>query len=120
MPLSMDSPSSSFYCRVRTKLSACLIGFLVTGYFRGRGGVVISEEIVRGRFNSFVRFGVEGREGSWALSDALVCRRRRYDKYAVVFEKKLLLTGAKADVGSYLEKWRKTVVNRVCESVRAC
>jgi hypothetical protein len=44
---------------------------------------VISEEIVRGRLNSIVRLGVEGREGSWALSDALVCRRR-YAKYAVV------------------------------------
>ena len=47
-----------------------------------------------------------------ALSDALVCRRRR-DKYA---EKKLLLTGSKADVDSYLGKWRKTAVNRVCEA----
>jgi hypothetical protein len=38
-----------------------------------------------------------------ALSDALVCRRR-HDKYAVVTEKKLLLTGAKVDVDSYLGK----------------
>ena len=53
--------------------------------------------------------------GLGAVSDALVCRRR-HDKYAVVTEKKLLLTGAKADVDSYLEKWRKTAVNRVCEA----
>jgi hypothetical protein len=50
-----------------------------------------------------------------ALSDALVCRRR-HDKYTVVSEKKLLLTGAKTDVDSYLEKWCKTVVNRVCKA----
>jgi hypothetical protein len=53
--------------------------------------------------------------GLGALSDALVCRRR-HDKYAVVTEKKLLLTGAKAEVDSYLGKWRKTAVNRVCEA----
>jgi hypothetical protein len=29
---------------------------------------VISEEIVRGRFGSIVRFGVEVREGSWGSS----------------------------------------------------
>ena len=42
-------------------------------------------------------------EGLSALSDALVCRRR-HDKYAVVSEKKLLLTGAKADVDLYLRR----------------
>ena len=46
------------------------------------------------------------------LSDALVCHRR-HDRYAVVSEKKLFLTGAKADVDSYLERWRKAVVSRV-------
>jgi hypothetical protein len=54
----------------------------------------------------------------WALgdlSDALVCRRR-HDTYSVESEKELLLTGAKADVDSYLEKWRKTAVIRVCEA----
>jgi len=54
-------------------------------------------------------------EGLGALSDALVCRRR-HDKYAVVAEKRLLLTGAKAVVDAYLEKWYKAVVNRVCEA----
>ena len=54
-------------------------------------------------------------EGLSALSVALAYRRR-HDKYAVVSEKKLLLTGAKADVDSYLGKWRKTAVNRVCEA----
>jgi hypothetical protein len=53
--------------------------------------------------------------GLGALSDTLVCRRR-HDQYAVVTEKKLLLTGAKADVDSYLRKWRKMVVNHVCEA----
>jgi hypothetical protein len=33
-----------------------------------------------------------------------------------VSEKKLLLTGAKADVDSYLRKWRKAAVNYVCEA----
>jgi hypothetical protein len=54
--------------------------------------------------------------GLGALSNALVCRRRRHDKYTVVSEKKLLLTGAKADVDSYLGKWCKTAVNRVCKA----
>src|SRR5277367_4726204 len=49
------------------------------------------------------------------LSDALVCRRR-HDMCAVEAEKELLLTGAKADVDSYLEKWRKTAVIHVCEA----
>ena len=49
------------------------------------------------------------------LSDALVCYCR-HDTYAVESEKELLLTGAKADVDSYLEKWRKTAVIRVCEA----
>jgi hypothetical protein len=53
--------------------------------------------------------------GLSALSDALVCRRR-HDKYAVVTGGKLLLTDAKADVDSYLGKWRKTAVNRICEA----
>jgi len=48
------------------------------------------------------------------LSDALVCRQR-HDAFAVVWEKRLLLTGAKTDVDTFLEKWRKTAVNRVCE-----
>jgi hypothetical protein len=56
-----------------------------------------------------------GLEGLGALSDALVCHRR-YNNYAVVSEKRLLLTGAKADVDSYLEKWRRVAVNRVCEA----
>lgn len=42
-------------------------------------------------------------EGLGALSDALVCRRR-HDKYAVVSQKRLLLTSAKADMDTYLEK----------------
>jgi hypothetical protein len=54
-------------------------------------------------------------DGLGALSNALVCRRR-HDKYAVVSEKKLLLTGAKAEVDSYLEGWRRLAVNRVCEA----
>ena len=54
-------------------------------------------------------------EGLGALSDALVCRRR-HDRYPVVSEKRLLLTGAKADVDSYLDSWRKGAVNRVCEA----
>jgi hypothetical protein len=41
-------------------------------------------------------------EGLGALSGALVCRQR-HDKYAVVSEKKLLLTGTRAEVDSYLE-----------------
>jgi hypothetical protein len=53
--------------------------------------------------------------GLGALSDALVCRQR-HDKYAVVSEKRLLLTGAKADVDAYLDRWRKAAVNRVCEA----
>jgi hypothetical protein len=53
--------------------------------------------------------------GLGALSDALVCRRR-HDKYAVVTKKKLLLTGARVDVDSYLRKRRTTAVNRVCEA----
>jgi hypothetical protein len=54
----------------------------------------------------------------WGLGDpsyALICRRR-HDTYAVESGKGLLLTGAKADVDSYLEKWRKTAVIRVCEA----
>jgi hypothetical protein len=31
-------------------------------------------------------------------------------------EKRLLLTGTRAEVDSYLEKWRKAAVNRVCEA----
>ena len=54
-------------------------------------------------------------EGLGALSDARVCRRR-HDKYAVVSQKRLLLTSAKADMDTYLEKRRKAVVNRVCEA----
>lgn len=42
--------------------------------------------------------------------------RQRHDKYAVVSEKKLLLTGTRAEVDLYLEKWRKVAVNRVCEA----
>ena len=42
-------------------------------------------------------------KGLSTLSNALVCRRR-YDKYAMVSEKKLILTGAKADVDAYLKK----------------
>jgi hypothetical protein len=33
-----------------------------------------------------------------------------------VSEKELLLTGTRAEVDSYLEKWRKVAVNRVCEA----
>jgi len=54
-------------------------------------------------------------DGLGALSDALVCRRR-HDRYTVVAEKTLLLTGAEAEVGAYLERWRKMAVNRVCEA----
>jgi len=53
--------------------------------------------------------------GLGALSDALVCRYR-HDTFTVVSEKKLLLTGAKTDVDTFLEEWRKTAVNRVCEA----
>ena len=53
--------------------------------------------------------------GLGALSDALVCRRR-HDRFAVVAEKRRLLTGTEAEVGAYLERWRKTAVNRVCEA----
>jgi hypothetical protein len=42
-------------------------------------------------------------KGLGALSDALVCRRR-HDKYAVMAEKRLLLTGVKTDVDVYLDK----------------
>jgi hypothetical protein len=51
-------------------------------------------------------------EGLGALPGVLVCRQR-HDKYAVVSEKKL---GTRAEVGSYLEKWRMVAVNRVCEA----
>ena len=54
-------------------------------------------------------------EGLSTLSDALVCRRR-HDRYAVVSEKRLLLTGTGPEVDSYLEKWRKVAMNRVCEA----
>jgi hypothetical protein len=53
--------------------------------------------------------------GLGALSDALVCRRR-HDRYAVVAEKRLLLTGTEMEVNAYLDQWRKTAVNRVCEA----
>jgi hypothetical protein len=53
--------------------------------------------------------------GLGALSDALVCRQR-HDRHAVVAEKRLLLAGTEAEVGVYLEQWRKTAVNRVCEA----
>jgi len=53
--------------------------------------------------------------GLGPLSDALVCRQR-HDRHDVVAEKRLLLTGAEADVDAYLEQWRKTAVNRVCEA----
>ena len=54
-------------------------------------------------------------EGLGALSGVLVCRQC-HDKYAVVLEKRLLLTGTRAEVDSYLEKWRKVAVSRVCEA----
>jgi hypothetical protein len=54
-------------------------------------------------------------EGLVALSDTLVCHRR-HDLYTVVEEKKLLLTGAEAEVGAHLEWWRRTTVNRVYEA----
>jgi hypothetical protein len=54
-------------------------------------------------------------EGLSALSDALVCRRR-HDRHAVEEEKRLLLTGTEAEVGAYLEQWRRAAVNRVCEA----
>jgi len=53
--------------------------------------------------------------GLGALSDALVCRRR-HDRYAVLAEKRCLLTGSEAEVGAYLDQWRKAAVNRVCEA----
>ena len=53
--------------------------------------------------------------GLGALSDALVCRRR-HDRYAVLAEKRCLLTGSEAEVGAYLDRWRKVAVNRVCEA----
>jgi hypothetical protein len=34
----------------------------------------------------------------------------------VVSEKKLILTGAKEDINTYLKKWRKTAVNRIYEA----
>jgi hypothetical protein len=54
-------------------------------------------------------------DGLGALSDALVCRRR-HDRYAVLVEKKRLLTGTEAEVDAYLERWRRAAVNRVCET----
>ena len=54
-------------------------------------------------------------EGLGALSDALV-RRQRHDKGQVMLEKRLLLTGSKAEMDAYLEQWRKEAVNRVCEA----
>jgi hypothetical protein len=54
-------------------------------------------------------------EGLGALSGALVCRQH-HDMCAVVSEKKRLLTGTRAEVNSYLEKWRKVAVNCVCEA----
>ena len=54
-------------------------------------------------------------EGLWALSGALVCRHR-HDMCAVVSAEKLLLTGSRAEVDSYLEKWRKVAVNCICEA----
>jgi hypothetical protein len=53
--------------------------------------------------------------GFGALSDVLVCRRR-HDRYAVITEKRLPPTGAEAEVGTYLEQWRRTAVNRVCKA----
>jgi hypothetical protein len=46
-------------------LPAYLIGFLVISYFRGRGRLVIPEEIKRRRFNSkvTVRVSIEDKEG---------------------------------------------------------
>jgi hypothetical protein len=55
-------------------------------------------------------------EGLGALSGALVCRQR-HDIYAVVSEKKLLLTGTGAEVDPYLEEWCRVAVDRVCEAL---
>jgi hypothetical protein len=54
-------------------------------------------------------------KGLGDLSDALVCQER-HNKSTVMLEKRLLLTGAKADVDAYLDRWRKEAVNRVCEA----
>ena len=53
--------------------------------------------------------------GLSALSDTLLCHRH-YDRYVVEEEKRLLLTETEAEVGAYLEQWRRTAVNRVCEA----
>ena len=64
---------------------------------------------------SFVFLAAVELKGLGALSDTLVYHRR-YDKYAVMSEKRLLLTGAKAEVDAYFDRWCKTAVNRVCEA----
>jgi hypothetical protein len=64
MPLTKGPPSSSFCFRVHTKLSVCLVGFLLQRARR----VVILEEKVRGHFGSIVtvRVGVEGEKAERA------------------------------------------------------
>ena len=57
-------------------------------------------------------------EGLGALSDAPV-RRRRHDRHAVVEDEKLLPAGAEAEVGAYLGRWRRTVVDHMLRSIRA-
>lgn len=44
-------------------------------------------------------------EGLGTLSDTPICCRG-HDRYAIVTEKRLLLTGAEAEVDAYLKQWR--------------
>jgi len=72
MPPSKLSPFSSFCFRVRTLLSACLAGFFLIGCFGARGGVMKSEETVRGRLGSVITgVSVQGEE-SWLGSSFIL------------------------------------------------
>jgi hypothetical protein len=56
-------------------------------------------------------------EGLGTLSDALICCRG-HDRYAIVAEKRLLLTGAEAEAeaDAYPKQRRRTTVNRLYEA----
>src|SRR5436305_5043659 len=75
MPPSKLSPFSSFCFRVRTLLSTCFAGFFLIGCFGARGGVMKSEETVRGRLGSvIIGVGVQGEASSLgsSLSSCLI------------------------------------------------
>ena len=51
-----------------------------------------------------------------AVSGVLLEAGHRVVGHDVVAEKRHLLTGTEAEVGAYLQQWRRTAVNRVCEA----